>query len=369
MDPVADGQSADQAGIDTYLDTMPQLDASDLHMKVGSPITLRIGGTLRALDMPPVTAEQAEEFSYALLNQKQREQLEATGSVDLAHSTPKQSRVRVNVFYQRGVLSIAARYVSDSIPTFEELLLPGETLKKISKAESGLIIVAGATGSGKSTTLAAMINHINHTRKCHILTIEDPIEYIFKDDKAIVSQREIGIDSDSFDNALKYALRQDPDIILMGEMRDAETVATGLAAAETGHLVFGTLHTGSAPQVIGRLTDLFPGDKQAQMRKSLVFNLRAAICQKLLRCAKKNRSQVPAYEIMLCNPPIQKHIADGEDEKLHDIIKKSRHEGMISFTRCLYELVQKQLVTKQEALANAPNPNALESLFQGLDIE
>lgn len=355
-------------GLDFYFDTMPDLKASDVHVKTGAPIMVRIGGTLRALDMPPLTAEETKALAYGILNEEQRAALDKTGGVDLAHSTAKGCRVRVNVFRQRGTISIAARYVNPVIPSFEDLLLPGDILRRICTNESGLVIVAGATGSGKSTTLAAMVDYINAHRRCHILTLEDPIEYIFTDKKSLINQREIGIDVDSFQNALKYAMREDPDVIFMGEMRDADTVATGLTAAETGHLVFGTLHAASAPQTIGRLLDLFPGEKQPQMRKSLVFNLRAVMCQKLLRCLRKDRQRVPAIELMICTPPIRKHIDEGEDQKIQEVIRRSRSEGMIDFTHSLYELVQNRLISKQEALANAPNPSALQSLFDGLDI-
>ena len=360
---------ATELGLDTYFNTLPELGASDLHLKVGSPIVVRIAGILRALDMPPLTADQASHLCRSVLHEEQVQQLETIGSVDLAYSTAEGCRVRLNVFYQRGVLSMAARYVNSRVPDFKDLMLPEDVLRDVANYESGLVIVAGATGSGKSTTLAAMVNHINKTRRCHILTLEDPIEYIFKDEKAIINQREIGIDSDSFASALKHALREDPDVMFMGEMRDAETVATGLTAAETGHLVFGTLHAGTAPQVIGRLLDLFPGNKQMQMRKSLLFNLRAVMCQKLLQCTKKDRKRVPACEVMLCTPPIRKHIDDGNDERIADAIRDSPHDGMIDFTHSLHNLVKKRLVTKQEALANAPNPNALQSLFDGLSIK
>ncbi len=362
------GLSLDVAPIDVYLDTLPQLGASDLHMKVGAPMIVRIAGGLRSLDMAPITQERAKTLAYSVLSEKQRHELERTGSADVAYLTPKGCRVRVNVFRQRGSLSMSARYVHSHVPTIEDLFLPGAVIKRICATDAGLVLVAGATGSGKTTTIASMIDFINHTYRCHILTIEDPIEYIFTDDKAIINQREVGIDVDTFDNALKYAMREDPDVILMGEMRDAETVMTGLTAAETGHLVFGTLHAASAPQVIGRLLDYFPGDKHMQMRKSLVFNLRAVICQKLLRCSIRDRKRVPACEIMLCTPPIRKHIDEGHDEKLHDIIVHSREDGMIDFTHSLYELVQKRLVTRQEALDCAPNTNALQSLFDGFDI-
>ena len=359
---------ADKVGVDAYFDTLPQLGASDLHMKVGLPIMMRIAGTLRSLDMPPVTAEQAQALAYSIIDEGQRQALEETGSVDLAYSTPKDCRVRVNVFRQRGVLGMAARYVNAVIPTFDELLLPTDTLKSICDGEAGLVIVAGPTGAGKSTTIAAMIDYINQTRKCHILTLEDPIEYLFQDNKALINQREIGIDADTFENALRVALRQDPDVILLGEMRDAETVATGLTAAETGHLVFGTLHASSAPQAIGRLLDVFPGSKQTQMRKSLVFNLRAVICQKLLRCTKKSRRRVPAYEVMRCTAPVRKLIDEGRDQEIYDTMKSAVSDGMIDFTHSIYDLVEKNLVTKREALANAPNASALQSLFDGLDI-
>ena len=213
-----------------------------------------------------------------------------------------------------------------------------------------------------------MVGHINRTRRCHILTLEDPIEYVFTDDKALINQREVGIDAVSFEVALKYAVREDPDVILMGEMRDAETVQTGLTAAETGHLVLGTLHAASGPQTIGRLLDLFPEGRQRQVRKNLVFNLRAVVCQKLLRCLKKERRLVPAVEIMLCTPPVRKHIDDAEDDKIRDVILRSRESGMVDFTHSIYDLVQGGWVTPQEALAHAPNASALQSLFDGLEV-
>jgi twitching motility protein PilT len=231
-----------------------------------------------------------------------------------------------------------------------------------------MIIVAGATGSGKSTTIAAMIDYINHHRKRHLLTPEDPTPHIFHADNPLTTHRAIGLPTDTYDNALKFALREDPDVILMGEMRDAETVATGLTAAETGHLVFGTLHASNAPQVVGRLLDVFPGDKQQQMRKSLVFNLRAVVCQKLLRCTKKDRRRVPACEVMICTPGIQKRIEEGQDRELHRSIRDGEADGMIDFLHSIHQLVQNQLVTKREALANSANPSYLQSMFDGLEI-
>ncbi len=358
----------DQVGLDLFFDTMPDLGASDLHMKAGRPMMMRISGVLRPLDMPKITAEQSETLCCSILTESQKEQLEATGSVDLAYSTDRGCRVRVNIFYQRGTLSMAARYVNATVPGFDDLMLPSRPLKRLCSSESGLIIVAGATGAGKSTSLAAMIDHINHTRKCHILTLEDPIEYLFEDDLAIINQREIGIDADSFESGLKYALREDPDVILMGEMRDAETVTTALSAAETGHLVFGTLHANTAPQTIDRLLDLFPGDKQPQVRKGLVFNLRAVICQRLLRCTKKNRQRVPALEIMITTAAVRKLISEAKDEEIYQVMRDSPSEGMVDFTHSIYQLVQNNLVTRREGVARAPNPDALQSLLDGLEI-
>ena len=348
---------------------MEKYQASDLHLKANSPPVLRVAGSLRKLDMPALSSEQVEELIGEILDPDQSKNLKATGSLDLGHSYDDRGRVRINAFRQRGDLSLVARRVNATIPQFEELYLPGPILRRIASLEDGLVIVAGITGSGKSTTLAAMIDHINNNRRCHVVTIEDPIEYLFPDKKAFINQREVGLDVESFDAALRYVVRQDPDVIVLGEIRDAETVKTALTAAETGHLVFGTIHASTVPQVISRILDLFPGDKHAQIRMSLEFNLRAAICQKLLPSIRQGIDRVPALELMIVNPIIKKLIRTMEEEKLSHAIRSGQKEGMMDFTTSLVQLVKEQYVDRAVALSAAPNPEMLEMNLQGIVLD
>ncbi|MBI2192897.1 MAG: PilT/PilU family type 4a pilus ATPase [Planctomycetes bacterium] len=349
--------------------TMEKYNASDLHLKADSPPILRIAGTLRKLELPPLTGDQVRDLVYEILSEKQVGDLDRTGSVDLAHGFDQGGRVRINTFRQRGVISFVARRVNTDIPPFEKLHLPGDTLRRIADLEDGLVIVAGITGSGKSTTLAAMVEFINVTRRCHIVTIEDPIEYFFSDKKSYINQREVGLDVESFQSALRYVLRQDPDVIVLGEMRDAETVQTALTAAETGHLVFGTLHASTVPQVISRILDLFPGDRGEQIRMSLEFNLRAVICQKLLPSIRKDLDRVPAIELMLVNPIIKKLIRSKEEEKIAQAIRSGQKEGMIDFTTSLVQLVKQQYIDKAVALTVAPNADLLQMNLQGIFLD
>jgi len=241
-------------------------------------------------------------------------------------------------------------------------------MERIAALDQGLVLVAGITGSGKSTTLAALIEYINATRRCHIVTIEDPIEYLYTDRRSIINQREVGIDVPSFNHALRYVVREDPDVILLGEMRDLETVQAGLSAAETGHLVFGTLHTSTVPQTFTRLLEFFPADKHKQIRTSLQFCLKAIICQKLLASTKQGVARIPALEIMLVTPAIAKIIEQGDDVRLIDVIKQSRSEGMIDFNRSLYDLIKAGLVSEEEALTVATNPQALRGMLEGVFV-
>lgn len=343
-------------------------DASDLHLKSGAVPALRIAGTLRRLDMPALSADDVKDLIYEILTPDQIAELERTGSIDFGYSFGE-GRVRINAFRQRGVFSLAARRVNTVIPSFEELHLPGDVLRRIASREDGLIIVAGITGSGKSTTLAAMVDFINENRRCHIVTIEDPIEYLFRDKKALINQREVGPDVESFQAALRYVVRQDPDVIVLGEMRDAETVQTGLTAAETGHLVLGTLHANSVVQVMSRIYDLFPGERRHQVRQSLEVNLRAVICQKLLPSIRQDIDRVPAIELMIVNPIIQKLIQDGEEAKIAQAIRSGQKEGMIDLTGSLAKLVKQKYVDKSVALAAAPNPEQLEMSLQGIVLD
>jgi twitching motility protein PilT len=251
------------------------------------------------------------------------------------------------------------------IKGFEELHLP-PAVRRIAELAQGMVIVAGITGCGKSTTLAAMIEHINATRRCHIVTIEDPIEYVYDDKLSFINQREVGIDVDDFQTALKYVVRQDPDVILIGEMRDRETIESAMAAAETGHLVFGTLHTSTAPQTLDRVLSFFPRERHRLIRHSLAFNLKAIICQVLLPSCRENVDRVPAVEIMLVTPIVRKLILDGDDERLPDAIRIGREEGMQDFTESLRQLVADVLVDRQVAFERAPNVEALKMAIKGI---
>src|SRR5262249_12180621 len=278
-----------------------------------------------------------------------------------------EGRFRVNLFKQRGQLSLVARRVNARVPTFEQLRLP-PVLEKLCQYDQGMVILAGVTGSGKSTTLAAMLEYINARESVHILTIEDPIEYLFTNKKAVINQREVGIDVVEWRAALKHAVRQDPDVILVGEMRDRETFEAGINAAETGHLVFCTIHASSAPSTIGRILDLFPADLHPAMRQSLAFNLKAIVCQKLLPGMKPGMQRVPANEIMLLNPTIRDLIIKGDDKKLPDAVRIGFVEGMIDFNESLRQLVARGDVSQATALEASPNPDALRMAFKGIKV-
>lgn len=354
--------------MEQLLKSLPKHGASDLHLQVQSPPRIRLAGKLRELKASPLNRDTLENYVRSILTDKQAAQLEENGSVDLAYGIRDEGRFRVNVFRQRGTLALAARRVNTAIPTFEDLHLP-PILTDIASLEHGLVIVSGTTGSGKSTTLAAMVEHINLNRRCHVLTIEDPIEYLYTNKKAYINQREVGVDVSSFHDAIRYAVRQDPDVILVGEMRDAETLSFGLTAAETGHLVLSTLHSSTAPQTIGRILDLFPASQHQQVRHALQFHLKAVICQKLLPCMREDCARVPAVEVMLVNPPVRKAIGDGREVELTEYIKAGRTEGMLDFNTSLFELVQKQHVDRHIALEVSPNPDALEMRFRGILFE
>ncbi len=347
---------------------------SDLHLKVGSPPSLRLAGVLRQMQLPSLSTADMERLMYPLLTPRQRGILDEEGGVDLAHiifDGDVETRFRVNLFKQRGRLSLVARRVDNKIPSFEDLHLPG-VLAEITQYDQGIVILAGVTGSGKSTTIASMLQYMNERERLHIVTIEDPIEYTFKDDKCIINQREVGIDVIDWDVALKHAVRQDPDVILVGEMRDRETFSAAMHAAETGHLVFGTIHAGTAPSTIGRLLDLFPREMHSSLRQSLGFNLKAIIAQKLLPTTKelaaKGTTRVPTNEIMRNNPTVRKLILNEEDTKLGDAIRIGREEGMMDFTESLRQLVLAEKVERATAFEVAPSPEALKMALKGITI-
>ncbi len=355
-------------GIEKLFAQMERLGASDLHLKAGSPPIFRITGKVRPLDAPPLSGEDVRDLVFAILTEKQRSGFEAEGDLDLAYSLSGIGRFRISVYRQRGSVSVAVRRVQTRIPSFKELHLETAAMERIATLRQGFVIVAGPTGTGKSTTLAALINHINHHRRCHVVTIEDPIEYLFTDKRAFINQREVGIDVASFRKALKHVVRQDPDVILIGEMRDAETVGTALTAAETGHLVFGTLHASSATQTIERMIDLFPPDREHQIRAGLRFNLRAIVCQMLVPSIKEKVRLVPVQEILMINASARKLIAEGQDQKLVELIRASRTEGMQTFNQALSRLVRGGWVSEEVALSYSPNPEQLRMLIKGIKL-
>jgi len=351
--------------LNKYFKAAIKNQASDLHLKVGQPPKLRLFGQLKNTTGEVMTEERIEELVFEILSPAQKEFFIKNGTLDFAYEVKHQDRFRINIFRQRGVVSLAARRISSKIPPFESLHLPA-VVEKIAEAGQGLILVVGPTGCGKSTTIASMIDHINKTRSCHIVTIEDPIEYIFKDEKAIVSQRSIGIDVKDFEDGLKYLMRQDPDVVFIGEMRDAETVTAGMRAAETGHLVFATLHSANAPQSIQRLLDLFPQAERDLVRQTLSLAIKAIISQLLLPSIKKDVDRIPAVEILIASPVVRKLISEEREADLPNVIRNSQNEGMRDFTYSLCELIKDGSIDPRDAYHYAPNIEELKMALKGI---
>jgi twitching motility protein PilT len=343
-------------------------EGSDLHLKVGLPPMMRLRGTIRRMEMRPLTQEDMERLLLPHLNERQRRILDEEGGVDFSYVVGQdECRFRVSLFRQRNKLSLVARRVNNTIPTFEKLGLP-PSIEKLCHFDQGMIIFAGVTGSGKTTSIASMLDYINQRESLHILTIEDPIEFTYTDKKSVVNQREIGLDVVNWQKALKDAVRQDPDIILVGELRDRDTFEAGINAAETGHLVFGTIHASSAPSTIGRILDLFPADMHHAIRQALAFNLKAIVAQKLLPSIKPGTHRVPTNEIMIVNPTIRELISKGEDKKLPDALRIGFLEGMVDFTENLRQLVDRGDVERSVALEVAPNPEQLKMALKGIKV-
>ncbi len=342
------------------------MGASDVHVKPGHHATIRISGELFPVQVDPPTKEQVEEIVRHMLPKHLESRLEREKEADFSYIDPELGRFRVNVFFQRGLLAAALRFVKVHVPAFTELNLP-EQMGRIATAERGIILVTGTTGCGKSSTLAAMIQHINENEKCHIITLEDPIEYIFDDKQSIVEQREVGLDTLSFERALVHVMRQDPDVIMIGEMRDSQSFMAALAAADTGHLVMTTLHTTTAYSAIGRVLDFFPAHERDQIRRQMSATLQAVVCQRLVpACAG---GVVPAVEIMLNSPTVRKLIEENRLDKLSAAIETGTDEGMQTFNQALYKLVKAKLITEEEALAKATNPEALKMNFRGIFLD
>lgn len=340
-------------------------DASDVHIKCDGPPYFRVDGELVPRKRDISTAE-VQSIIDELLNAKQKEHLEEHGEVDLAYSHPRLGRFRVNIFHQRGTNSMVMRRIKSVIPGFEELHLP-PAIERLTRLHRGLVLITGTTGSGKSTSLASIIDYINERRKCHIVTIEDPIEYTHRDKQGVVNQREINIDTTSFSSALRAVMRQDPDVILVGEMRDLDTFQAAISATETGHLVFTTLHTTNAMQTVDRIVDLFPTNQQDQVRSQLSMNLKAIVCQRLLPRAS-GTGRVPACEVLYVSPGVQKLIKENRLDKIPTAIQQGREDGSQSFNDSLYALIKAKLITLEVAVEVSDNPAQLNLMMQGITL-
>jgi twitching motility protein PilT len=328
--------------------------ASDCHLSAGEPPMIRIDGDLKKLDHPSLTQEQVHALVYDIMSDGQRKTFEETHECDFSFALADKARFRVNVFMQRKGEAAVFRTIPTKILTMEELGLPA-IFKQLCEKEKGLILVTGPTGSGKSTTLAAMVDYLNSSFEGHILTVEDPIEFVHPSKKCLVNQRELGPHTQSFSNALRAALREDPDIILVGEMRDLETIQLALTAAETGHIVFGTLHTSSAPKTVDRVIDVFPPNQQAQIRAQFAESIEAVITQTLLK--KKAGGRIAAHEIMIGTTAVRNLIREGKIHQLPGTMQVSQKDGMQTMDMALQSLVTRGLVTREEARSKSMNPS------------
>jgi twitching motility protein PilT len=337
--------------------------ASDIHIKVGTPVIFRINRELVAVECPFPTVEWMNKVVEAITPIHLKKRLDAEREVDFSYFIPEVGRFRTNLFQQRGQWCLAMRHVKTHVASFEQLGLL-EQIKQIAESPRGIVLVAGATGSGKSTTLAAMLEHINGNFKKHVVTLEDPIEFVFEDNQCVIEQREVGLDTQSFHHALRNILRQDPDIIMIGEMRDDISFAAAMSAADTGHLVLSTLHTTNAAQSIIRILDFFKADEREQVRRQLAATLRGVICQRMVTTVQN--TMTPALEILINSPLVRKMIEDNRLDKLAAVIETSADDGMITFNQSLFNLVKEKKVSEKEALAKASNPQALEMNFKGI---
>jgi twitching motility protein PilT len=349
--------------IDTLLDRMVALDASDLHLTVASPPAVRVNGTLQRLEgAAELTRDDTQQLLYRILSTEQQKVLEVECQIDFAYSIPGLARFRVNAYFQREALGAAFRLIPTDIKSLEELGIP-PTLHTLTQKPRGLVLVTGPTGSGKSTTLAALIDEINRTRHDHILTIEDPVEFVHKHKGCIVNQREIGVDAPSFAAALRAALRQDPDVILLGEMRDLETISTAITAAETGHLVFATLHTQSAPSTVDRIIDAFPAAQQEQVRVQLAATLEGVVTQALIPTGD-GAGRVAALEILYPDDAVRNLIRQGKVEQVYSVMQTNTAKGMQTMEQALADLTLRRVITLEAALTRSSRPDQLYGLLE-----
>jgi twitching motility protein PilT len=357
--------------VDKIFRALVKLEGSDLHMRVGSSPMIRTKGELRSLNRGSIDADEMVRLLVPMMDERSRKIFRKEGGVDFAYSCDVDGirwRFRVNVLTEVGNIGLVARRINNSIPDFESLHLP-PAVEQLCNFDQGLVLLAGVTGSGKTTTIAAMLNYINRKYRKHILTLEDPIEFVFTPEKCLITQREVGQDVEDFAIGMKHAVREDPDVMLVGEMRDEETFRTAIYAAETGHLVFATIHASSAPTTIGRILDLFPQEAHASMRSAIAFNTRGIVAQKLLKSIKPNVGRVPAVEIMFFGPIVQKLVLEGKDQKLPDAIRIGKDEGMQDFTTSLKKLIEDELIDRNTAFSVAPNQEALKMALKGIEVK
>ncbi len=343
---------------------------SDIHLQVGRPAIFRIRGELTPLKMAPITEEQMIQLTFPMMDQRKLDIFHNDGGSDFAKFVEHNGeswRFRINLFTQLGKVGMVARKIERTIPPFGGLYLP-PIMEDLCKFDQGMVLLAGVTGSGKSTTIGSMINWINDNMNKHIVTIEDPIEFVYTSNQCLINQREIGQDVIDFHVAMKHAVRQDPDIMLVGEMRDRETFETAIHAAETGHLVFGTIHASSAPGTISRILDLFPSEMHGAIRASMAMNMQAICGQKLLKTIVDKPSRVPIEEIMIFNSVIRKAILEGEDQKLYGYIKSFRADGMQTFNDSLYDFLQKEYISRTAAFEISPNVEELKMRLKGIEV-
>ena len=356
--------------VDKLFRALVKLEGSDLHLKVGKPPIVRVNGTLKPLNRGPIEMEEMARLLFPMMNERNRQIFDEEGGADFAYVVDVDGtswRFRVNMLQQLGKIGLVARRVNNHIPNFEGLYLP-PTVETLCHFDQGMILLAGVTGSGKSTTIASMLNYINRNYAKHILTLEDPIEFVFTDEKCLINQREVGIDVVDFGVGMKHAVREDPDIILVGELRDEETFMTAIHAAETGHLVFGTIHASTAPSTIGRILDLFPEDMHGAIRGAIAMNMKAIVAQKLLKSINPKVGRVPTCEIMTFNPTVKKLILESRDHNLGDAIRIGYEEGMQDFTKSLHGLIDDELIDRPTAFQVAPNKEELKMKLKGINV-
>lgn len=351
--------------LETWLKLMVEKKASDLHLTVGSSPFLRIDEDLIPLEGSPVlSGNDTKALAYSLLTPEQIEIFEREWEMDMSFGLDGRGRFRVNIFFQRGWVSVAIRLLPAGIRSFEECGLPAKAMEELCRRKKGLVLITGSTGSGKSTTMASMVEWINRQRECHIITIEDPIEYVHINKRAIIDQREVGTDTHSFPSALKHVLREDPNVILIGEMRDLETIEAALNIAETGHLVMATLHTSDAVQTVNRIVDVFPSHQQQQVKIQLSFVLLAVVTQQLIPRSALEGGRALGVEIMIANSAVRALIREGKAHQLYSVIQTSQREGMRTMNQSLAELYLKKVITYEEALARSQDAEEFIQLVQ-----